>query len=133
MPLVVGRTIDAATEILARQPLGTELIGVPAKPGKRPGYVVKQEPRNGFLSANATVRLYVTRPDPRYGLLPNLVGSSVAVARSRLRTLKARTAITYDKGPAGSVLEQTPEPGVAAGRGLKVTLVVGRATPSRIP
>ena len=39
--------------------------------------MIKQEPRNGYLSANDTVRLYVTRPDPRYGLLPNLVGSSV--------------------------------------------------------
>lgn len=126
MPLVIGRTVDVANEVLARQPLGSELIGVPAKPGKRPGYVIKQEPRNGFLSANGKVRLYVTRPDPRFGLLPNLVGSSVAVARSRLRSLKAKTTIEYDKGPAGSVLEQRPEPGVAAGRGLHVALIVGR-------
>jgi penicillin-binding protein 1A len=126
VPLVVGKTIDVANEALAQKPLGSELIGVPAMAGKRPGYVVNQEPRNGFLSANDTVRLYVTRPDPRYGLLPNLVGSSIAVARSRLRTLKAATKITYDKGPAGSVLEQKPDPGVAAGHGLKVTLVVGR-------
>ncbi len=126
VPLVIGRTVDVANEVLARQPLGSELIGVPAKPGKRPGYVIKQEPRNGFLSANGKVRLYVTRPDPRFGLLPNLVGSSVAVARSRLRSLKAKTTIEYDKGPAGSVLEQRPEPGVAAGRGLHVALIVGR-------
>ena len=52
VPLVIGKTVDAANETLAQQPLGSELIGVPAKPGKRPGYVVKQEPRNGFLSAN---------------------------------------------------------------------------------
>ena len=98
VPLVVGKTVDAANETLAEQPLGSELIGVPAKAGKRPGYVIKQEPRNGFLSANDTVRLYVTRPDPRYGLLPNLVGSSVTVAKSRLRRIKARTTITYDAG-----------------------------------
>ena len=126
MPLVIGRTIEAANETLARQPLGSELIGVPAKPGKRPGYVIKQEPRNGYLSANDTVRLYVTRPDPRFGLLPNLIGSSVVVARSRLRSIKAKTTIRYEKGASGSVLEQKPEPGVAAGRGLKVTLIVGR-------
>ena len=133
VPLVVGKTVDAATDTLARQPLGTELIGIPAKTGKRPGYVVKQEPRNGFLSANGTVRLYVTRPDPRFGLLPNLIGSSATVARSRLRSLEARTTITYEKGPEGSVLEQTPEPGVAAGRGLKVELIVGRAKPTASP
>jgi membrane peptidoglycan carboxypeptidase len=132
VPLVVGRTVDTANETLRQQPLGSELIGVPTKIGKHPGYVVKQEPRNGFLSANSTVRLYVTRPDPRFGLLPNLVGSSVTAARARLRALKAHTTITYDKGPSGSVLEQTPEPGVAAGRGLKVVLVVGR-TPSASP
>jgi len=131
VPLVIGRTIDTATGMLAAQPLGTELIGVPAKPGKHPGYVVKQEPRNGFLSANATVRLYVTRPDPRYGLVPNLVGSSVTAARSRLRRMQARTTVRYAKGPAGSVLEQTPEPGVAAGKGLKVALVVGRGKPTK--
>jgi beta-lactam-binding protein with PASTA domain len=75
----------------------------------------------------------VTRPDPRYGLLPNLVGSSVTAARSRLKTLEARTKVTYERGPTGSVLEQTPEPGVAAGKGLKVRLVVGRATASANP
>ena len=101
VPLVVGRTVDTANELLAQQPLGSELIGVPTKAGKHPGYVVKQEPRNGYLSANDTVRLYVTRPDPRYGLLPNLVGSSVTAARSRLKKLKARTTVTYDKGAAG--------------------------------
>ena len=51
----------------------------------------------------------------------------------RLRTLKARTTITYDDGPEGSVLEQTPEPGVAAGRGLRVRLIVGRARSSSTP
>jgi beta-lactam-binding protein with PASTA domain len=135
VPLVVGKTVDTANETLAQQPLGSELIGVPTKTGKHPGYVIKQEPRNGFLSANATVRLYVTRPDPRFGLVPNLVGSSLKAARERLRAIRAATTITYDKGPAGSVLEQTPEPGVAAGRGLKVVLVVGRpaATSSATP
>ena len=133
VPLVVGKTVDTANELLAQQPLGSELIGVPTKAGKHSGYVVKQEPRDGYLSANDTVRLYVTRPDPRYGLLPNLVGSSLTAARSRLKTLKARTTVTYDKGSPGAVLEQTPEPGVAAGKGIKVTLVVGRATPSATP
>lgn len=133
VPLVIGKTLDTANGNLARTPLVSEVIGVPARPGTQPGYVVKQEPRGGFLSANAKVRLYVTRPDPRYGLLPNLVGSSITVARARLRSLRARTTITYDKGPTGSVLEQTPRPGVAAGRGLKVSLIVGRATPISSP
>ena len=133
VPVVIGKTVDAANSALALKPLSSELIGVPAKPGKRPGFVVKQEPRHGFLSAHDSVRLYVTRPDPRYGLLPDLVGSSVTAARARLRAIRAVTAITYSSGLAGAVLEQKPEPGVAAGRGLKVTLVVGRSTPTLSP
>jgi penicillin-binding protein 1A len=133
VPLVVGKTVVAANDILERQPLASELIGVPAKPGTRPGFVVKQEPRRGFLSANDAVRLYVTRPDPRYGLLPNLVGSSATAARGRLKALEAKTKLRYAPGPPGSVLEQMPLPGVAAGKGLRVTLVVGRAKPSASP
>ena len=133
VPLVIGKTVSVANATLAQQPLTSDLIGIPAKPGTRPGFVLKQEPRGGFLSANDAVRLYVARPDPRYGLLPNLVGSSASAARARLRTLKAKTGIRYAKGTAGTVLDQKPAPGVAAGRGLKVTLVVGRAKPIASP
>jgi membrane peptidoglycan carboxypeptidase len=133
VPLVIGMTLDAAKARLASQPLGTEVIGVPANVGKRPGYVVKQEPRGTFLSANGIVRVFVTRPDPRYGLLPNLVGSSVTAARARLRILTLKPRITFGKGIPGTVLEQTPDPGVAAGPGLRVKLVVARATPSSTP
>jgi penicillin-binding protein 1A len=133
VPLVIGKTVSAANDILKQQPLTSELIGVPAKAGTRPGFVLKQEPRTGFLSANDAVRLYVTRPDPRYGLLPNLVGSSATAARGRLKALKAKTKLRYAPGTPGSVLEQMPQPGVAAGKGLKVTLVVGRGKPNASP
>ncbi len=133
VPLVVGKTVSVANDILKQQPLTSELIGVPAKAGTRPGFVRKQEPRTGFLSANDAVRLYVTRPDPRYGLIPNLVGSSATAARGRLKALEAKIRLRYAPGAPGSVLEQMPEPGVAAGKGLRVTLVVGRATPTASP
>jgi penicillin-binding protein 1A len=133
VPFVVGKSVSAANDALAEKPLGSELIGVPAKPGTRPGFVLKQEPRTGFLSARDNVRLYVSRPDPRYGLLPNLVGSSATAARARLKNLRAQTNVRYAKGAAGTVLDQKPKPGVAAGRGLRVTLVVGRATPTPSP
>ncbi|MGZ8686937.1 MAG: PASTA domain-containing protein, partial [Gaiellaceae bacterium] len=133
VPLVVGLTVDAARARLISQPLTSSTIGVPAKPGTRPGFVIKQEPRNGFLSAGDSVRLYVTRPDPRYGLVPNLVGSSLADARARLRKVGLKPRLTYGKGTAGTVVAQKPQAGVAAGRGLKVRLVVGRATPTPSP
>ncbi len=133
VPLVVGLTVDAARARLTSQPLTSSTIGVPAKPGTRPGFVIKQEPRNGFLSAGDSVRLFVTRPDPRYGLVPNLVGSSLVDARARLRKVGLKPRITYGKGTAGTVVAQKPQAGVAAGRGLKVRLVVGRATPTASP
>jgi penicillin-binding protein 1A len=133
VPLVVGLTLDAARARLASQPLTSGTIGVPAKPGTRPGFVIKQEPRGGFLSAGDSVRLYVTRPDPRYGLVPNLVGSSLADARARLRNVRLNVRVTYGKGTAGTVVAQKPQAGVAAGKGLKVRLVVGHATPSASP
>ncbi len=133
IPLVVGLTVDTARARLATEPLSANVIGVPAKPGRRPGFVIKQEPRSGFLSAGGTVRLYVTRADPRYGLVPNLVGSSLEDARARLATLEVRPRITFGTGTAGTVLEQSPQPGVAAGPGLKMRLVVARATASATP
>ena len=41
--------------------------------------------------------------------------------------------ISYGKGPQGSVLEQSPRPGVAAGKNLRMLLVVGRGTASASP
>ena len=120
----------SASEALAQTPLGSEVIGVPAKAGKRPGYVVKQEPRNGFLSANehgAALR-HPTRSPLRPAAEPRRLERRRRPIASR--ALEARTSITYDTGPAGAVLEQKPEPGVAAGRGLKVRSSSGRATPS---
>ncbi len=133
VPLVIGLTVDAARSRLAAEPLAAETIGLPARIGTRPGFVIKQEPRNGFLSAGDSVRLYVTRPDPRYGLVPNLVGSSLADARARLGKASLKPRVAYAKGPAGTIVEQTPEAGVAAGPGLKVRLVVGRAKPTATP
>lgn len=130
VPVVVGLTLDAARARLASQPLSSGTIGVPAKPGTRPGFVIKQEPRRGFLSAGDPVRLYVTRPDPRYGLVPNLVGSSLADARARLRDVRLNVRVTYARGTAGVVVAQRPQAGVAAGNGLRVGLVVGRAKPT---
>jgi penicillin-binding protein 1A len=134
VPRVVGLQLGSAKLQLAAKPLGVELIGVPAVPGKRSGIVVRQEPRSGgFLSAADSVRLWVTRPDPRYGLVPNLVGSSVRAARDRLRRLHVRLKIEYDDGPAGIVLRQAPQPGVAAGKRMRFTLVVARATSTPTP
>ena len=94
------------------------------KPGQRPGVVVSQEPKQGFLGSYDRVVLFVTKA--QHGVIPDLVGATTAEAEQRLRALKLEPTITFGDGPAGTVVAQTPRPGVAAAPGLKVELVVAR-------
>jgi hypothetical protein len=123
VPLVIGLTAEGAAQRLAAQPLSTNVVYKPAKPGTFPGIVVDQFPRRGGLSAHDDVTVVVSKA--RYGVLPNFVGSSLedaGRAAQRLQVnLKARTA----PGRVGVVLRQSRKPGVAVAHGLTVTLVVG--------
>jgi beta-lactam-binding protein with PASTA domain len=123
VPLVVGMSADGAAARLARQPLGAKVVYRPARPGRLPGVVVDQAPREGGLSAHTDVLLVVSRP--RYGLIPNFVGSSLADVGKELRRLKLRYHIVTKHGPVAVVLRQSPRPGVAAAPGMTVNLVVG--------
>jgi penicillin-binding protein 1A len=128
VPRVTGLSLGEARELLAAKPLGVSQIGIPTPAGARPGRVTRQEPRPGsFASAASDVRLWVTRPDPRFGLFPNLVGSSLVDARTGLASLRPKLRVRYERGATGVVLSQQPAPGVAASAGMAVTLVVGRA------
>ena len=128
VPVVVGRSAESARVALESVPLAADVIYVPAKPRTRPGQVVKQKPRGGFLSANGSVRLWVSTAQD--GLVPNLVGSSLPAARERSRRLKLDLRVRYGDGPSGTVLEQSLEPGIAVRPGLPITLLVGRDTAS---
>jgi penicillin-binding protein 1A len=134
VPPLTGMTVGEARERLSAKPLRTEVIGIPAPVGRPTGLVVRQQPKAGaFLSSGSGVRVWVTRPDPRYGLLPNLVGSSLLDARRQLRRVRISPKVTYASGLAGTVVRQAPSAGVAAGPRLKVTLVVGRGTATGSP
>jgi penicillin-binding protein 1A len=123
VPMVVGRSAESAQATLHSVPLTPDLVYVPAKPRSRPGHVVKQEPRGGYLSANDTVRLFVTLAQD--GLVPNLVGSSLPDAQRRTRKLRLAVRVRYTAGaPSGTVLRQSLEPGVALEPGLPITLLV---------
>ena len=124
VPVVVGRSAESARVALESVPLAADVIYVPAEPRTRPGQVVKQRPRGGFLSANGSVRLWVSTA--KDGLVPNLVGSSLPAARERSRRLKLDLRVRYGDGPSGTVLEQSLEPGIAVRPGLPLTLLVGR-------
>jgi penicillin-binding protein 1A len=130
VPLVVGRSVESARAALASVPLTPDVIYVPAEPRKRPDEVVQQTPRSGFLSANGSVRLFVTAA--RDGLVPNLVGSSLPDARERSRKLKLKLKVHYGDGPSGTVVKQSLEAGVAAEPGLPLTVLVGRGEGVRL-
>ena len=129
VPRLVGRSVESATVELEGVPLAADVIYVPAKPRTRPGEVLRQTPRGGgYLSANATVRLFVSAAQD--GLVPNLVGSSLPVARAQSRALRLRLRVRFGDGPAGTVLQQSVEAGIAARPGLPITLLVGRGPTS---
>ncbi|HSI97605.1 MAG TPA: PBP1A family penicillin-binding protein [Gaiellaceae bacterium] len=131
VPLVVGMTEEGAVERLAAQPLIANIAYVPAKTGRRPGLVVKQEPRSGGLSANDAVLLSVTKA--RHGLVPNFVGSSLDGAGREIDRLELRVQAVAGPGPMGTIVRQRPAPGVAAAPGMTIRLVVGDGSRTRSP
>jgi penicillin-binding protein 1A len=129
VPVVVGRSAESAKVALQSVPLTPDLVYVPAKARSRPGQVVKQEPRGGYLSANGRVRLFVSLA--QNGLVPNLVGSSLPDARQLTKKLRLAVHVRYTQGgPSGTVLRQSLEPGIAVRPGLPITLLVGDGSAS---
>ncbi len=121
VPLLVGRSVESARVALKSVPLTPDVIYVPAKPRTRPGEVIRQRPRGGgFLSANGTVRIFVSAAQD--GLVPNLVGSSLPDAQSLSRKLRLKLRVRYGDGPSGTVLKQSVEAGIAVRPGLPITL-----------
>jgi membrane peptidoglycan carboxypeptidase len=123
VPLVVGMTEEAAVARLAEQPLEAELFYEPAKAGRAPSIVLKQDPKAGGLSAGDSVRLTVSKA--QHGLVPNFVGSSLADANREVRRLRLRARVVEAPGPAGVVVRQAPRAGVTAAPKLRIRLVVG--------
>ena len=129
VPLLVGRSLESARVALESVPLTPDVIYVPAKPRTRPGEVLRQLPRGGgFLSANGTVRIFVSTAQD--GLVPNLVGSSLPDAQDLSRRLRLKLRVRYGEGPSGTVLRQSVEAGIAVRPGLPITLLVGRDSTS---
>jgi penicillin-binding protein 1A len=126
VPDVRKLSLASALARVEAQPLTAELIYVPAAPLQRPGVVVDQNPRKGYRSSYDQIRLLVSKATQ--GVIPNLVGRTVSDARARLKKLKLQPSITYGRGTPGTVLSQKPRPGLAAAPGVKVELVVARAS-----
>jgi penicillin-binding protein 1A len=125
VPHVVGSKVADAELRLQRQPLSPVIVYKPAAPLQRTDIVIAQYPRRGRLSSYDKVTLVVARP--LHGRIPRVVGLPLRVARAKLRAVKASPLVTgLVDGPAGHVVSQAPPPGVAAGPGISVRLVVGR-------
>ena len=123
VPLVVGMTKAGAEATLRAKPLDAQIAYAPAKAGKVPGIVVSQDPRSGGLSAGDSVTIWVSKAE--YGMLPNFVGSGIDDVQREAARLKVRVNAKTAPGRQGAVLRQSPKPGVAVARGMRVTLVVG--------
>jgi penicillin-binding protein 1A len=123
VPLVIGMTADGAIARLAEQPLGAKVAYAPAKPGTLPGVVMSQDPRDGGLSANDTVTIWIAKA--RHGVLPNFVGSSLEDVQRETDRLQLRTNVVTAPGRGGTIVQQFPRPGVAVAPELRVKLVVG--------
>ena len=119
----VGRLGDASRS--SPCPCRPDVVYVPAKPRTRPGEVVEQTPRKGFLSANGTVRLWVSAATGRPRAEPRRV-EPPGRARADAEAPKLRLKIQYGDGPEGTVVKQSLEAGIAAQPGLPLTLLVGR-------
>jgi penicillin-binding protein 1A len=125
VPLVVGKTLAAAKERLAAQPLGFTLVYKPAAATQRVDVVVGQYPApNSRLSAGDRVTLVLRKP--LHGVVPRVLGRSLAAARARLARAHLQPVVRFGDGPSGRVVSQAPAAGVAAAPRLTVRLVVGR-------
>jgi penicillin-binding protein 1A len=125
VPDVRRLELDDALARVDAQPLTAKLVYRPASPLQRVGVVVDQFPKRGYRSSYDELILVVTKATR--GVIPNLVGRDIGDARLRLKRLKLEPSITWSAGEPGRVLEQRTKPGLAAGPGVKVELVVARS------
>ncbi|MHB8641799.1 MAG: PBP1A family penicillin-binding protein [Gaiellaceae bacterium] len=125
VPHLVGKTLTWARLRLAAQPLTPAYVYKPAKPLQRLNIVLAQFPATGTLSSYDKVTLVL--PRALWGVVPNVVGLNLRQARAKLRKAKLAPFVTrFTTGKAGVVVGQTPSPGLAAARHMRVSLVVGR-------
>jgi serine/threonine-protein kinase len=133
VPGVVGLSASDAVVALRDAGLQARISLVPSTASA--GMVLSQSPAaGGSFSRNGVVRLGVakTRPTPELvkADVPNLVGASVATARSQLRALGLVPSVTRipSELPAGTVVRQTPRPGARLSKGAAVQLDVSAGT-----
>jgi penicillin-binding protein 1A len=122
VPSVVGEPLAQAKERLAAQPLNANVVYKPARPRQRIDIVVDQFPRKGRASSFDTVTLVLAKP--LHGVVPKVVGLTLAHARARLRAAGLDVRVPEDAAGDELVVKQYPRAGVAAAPHLRVSLAL---------
>ena len=129
VPGVVGLSASDAVVALRDAGLQSRISLVPSSASA--GTVLRQTPAGGAAaSRDAVVWLDVARirraPKVVKVDVPNLVGASVAAARSQLRALGLVASVTRipSEQPTGTVVRQTPRPAARLSKGATVRLEV---------
>ena len=109
-----GRSAESATARLALQPLDGE-----DRLRRRAGADAARRRRSASTrrpaASRRTTRSRIVVTKARYGLIPDLVGSSLADARPAAREAASSSVRSrYAKGASGTILRQSLTPGVAA-------------------
>ncbi len=126
IPSVVGQTLAKARERLALQPLKASIVYKPARPRQRVDVVIDQWPRRGRASSYDTITLVFAKP--LHGIVPKVVGLPLERATRQLRAAGLAVAAPYGFAANAVVVKQFPRPGVAAGKRMRVKLLL-RAAP----
>jgi hypothetical protein len=122
IPTVIGYTLKGAKARLALQPLKANVVYKPAMPGQALDRVVGQYPRTGTASSFDTITLVLAKP--LHGIVPKVVGLTLARARARLHARGLGVDTPADAIDTAVVTAQRPRPGVAAGPHLHVKLTL---------
>ena len=127
VPRVIGLSASSATTALREAGLEARVRLVTSS--ERSGTVVDQIPAEGVEVADGTtIQLEVAKARPTVQRIdvPDVVGSTVAAARSELRSagLRVTTVAVVSQEPAGAVIAQSPRAGVELREGGTVKLTV---------
>lgn len=131
VPELAGRGEDEARARLVEHGLGFRLADFGRFSDEVPaGLVLESRPAAGsFVKRGAEIEVVMSRGEHRVAV-PDLGGKSRAAARLTLEgeglTAGATLEVLSDRGPAGTVIGQSPTPGREVPAGAPVTLLVAR-------
>jgi serine/threonine-protein kinase len=131
---VIGDSVDVATQLLASEQYGFDVVTESQQDAEIPaGIVIATRPEPGTLVARGSSVTLVVSAGPGQVTVPPVVGLTEAVARNSLASNNLGASVEYrDLQPGdpndGLVISQSVPSGTAVERDTVVALVVGRAT-----